>query len=116
MEYCKRTGVVPEPKPVTKKTKGPNQTEAAFKRWFCARYPDCRLLFESIKLRIDSSCWYTPDYFCPELSVVLEIKGAHIFEDSVIKFKAARAIHPYFHFEMWQLENGVWREIRKLSD
>jgi hypothetical protein len=111
VEYCKRTGVLPAPKPPVKKSRGPNQTEAAFGRWFASRYPDCRLLFESIKLRIDSTCWFLPDYFCPELTTFYEVKGSKIWDDAIVKFKACRVIHPWAKWEMWQWKNGIWTQI-----
>ena len=72
------------------------------------------LLYEGLKLQIDRSCWFLPDFWCPELMTFYETKGGHIYEDAVIKFKAARAIHSWARFEMWQKKLGVWRQIRKL--
>lgn len=122
LEHCKRTGVTAQPtrkSPVAGRTaprKGKNKTELAFENRFRFEHPSCSLLYEPFKLRIDGTCFYTPDYFSPELMIVYEVKGPHIFEDSVIKFKAARAIHKWLNFEMWQYRNGVWREIRKLPE
>lgn len=67
-----------------------------------------------MRLRIDATCWYLPDFWCPEMLTFFEVKGPHIYEDSVIKFKAVRAIHTWAHFEMWQRWLGSWRQIRKL--
>jgi hypothetical protein len=115
LEHCKRTGVVAIQKAIAK-ARGQTKTEEAFALRFAFEHPSCSLFYEAIKLRIDATCWYTPDYFSPELMTVYEVKGPHIFEDSVIKFKAARAIHKWLAFEMWQYRNGVWREIRKLPE
>ena len=90
-------------------------TEIRFESQFRQKYPKATVLYEAIKLRIDETCWYLPDFFVPEMMTFFEVKGPHIFEDSVIKFKAARAIYPSFHFEMWQWKDGIWKEIRKLS-
>lgn len=122
IEYCKKTGTVPEPprkSPVAGRTapgKGKNKTEEAFEMRFRFEHPQCSLLYEAVKLRIDGTCWYLPDFFAPELMTVYEVKGPHVYEDSVIKFKAARAIHGWLRFEMWQLCGGVWREIRRLPE
>lgn len=91
-----------------------NQTESEFELWFRFKHPSITMIFEPIKLRIDASCWYTPDFWCPEFLCFYEVKGPHIFEDAVIKFKAARALHPWARFEMWQRWLGEWRQIRKL--
>ena len=73
-----------------------------------------RLLYEPFKLQIDPTCFYTPDFFCPETNTVYEVKGPHIYEDSIIKFKAARFIYSHLIFRMFQKKRGVWREIRKI--
>jgi hypothetical protein len=111
LEFCRRNGTTPLPIIPAEGRKKKTNTEEAFAMWFHFRHPSCGLLYEPFKLRIDGTCWYTPDYFCPELLTVFEVKGSHIFEDSVIKFKAARAMHAYFHFEAWQLKDGTWRQI-----
>ena len=82
--------------------------------WFRHQHPSLTLVYEPVKLRIDDSCWYLPDFYCPELFTFYEIKGPHIYEDSVIKFKAARALHKWCKFQMWQRWLGSWRQIRKL--
>ena len=104
-------------KPVAGRTaprKGKTKVELEFEVWFKCEHPSMSLLYEVIKLRIDPTCWYLPDFFCPELVTFYETKGSHIYEDSVIKFKAARALHPWARWEMWQCLGGEWRQIRRL--
>ena len=72
------------------------------------------VLYEPLKLRIDDTCWYTPDFWIPEMITFFEVKGGHAWEDSIVKFKAARAIHTWAKFEMHQKKLGVWRQIRNL--
>ena len=116
--YCKRTGTVSASPPRSSPAapRGKNKTELEFELWFRYEHPSITLLYEVVKLQIDRSCWYLPDFFCPELSTFYETKGGHIYEDAVIKFKAARAIHSWARFEMWQKWQGSWRQIRKLPD
>lgn len=106
------TGTKPRrPKPVKGKTK----TEADFEARLKYDHPSLTVLYEPLKLKIDRTCSYTPDFFIPELLTFYEIKGPHIFEDSVIKFKAARVLHCWAKFEMWQKNRlGNWRQIREL--
>lgn len=117
--YCKRTGTIPAPggrRKIPAGPRGKNKTELEFELWFAREHPSMTLLYEAVKLQIDRSCWYLPDFFCPELSIFYEVKGPHIFEDSVIKFKAARALHGWAKFQMFQKWQGDWRQIRRLPD
>jgi hypothetical protein len=41
----------------------------------------------------------------------IEVKGGHIWEDSLVKFKAARARWYKFQFEMHQKKAGEWKRI-----
>jgi hypothetical protein len=119
-EFCEKHGTVPAPRRKksvagrTARRRGKNKTEFEFEAWFKYQHPSVSLLFEAIKLRIDETCWFLPDYWCPELSTFFEVKGPHIFEDAIVKFKAARALHTWCKFQMWQKWKGSWRQIRKL--
>lgn len=42
----------------------------------------------------------------------IEVKGKHIWGDSTVKFKAAKAHYPMFEFEMWQKKDGQWNRIQ----
>lgn len=120
--YLKRTGTIPAPqerrkKPVAGHTapkRGKTKTELEFELAFKREHPSMTLLYEAIKLRIDATCWYLPDYWCPELMTFYEVKGPYIYPDALIKFKAARAIHSWCRWEMWQCVKGNWRQIRAL--
>jgi hypothetical protein len=119
--YLKKTGTVPAPAPIRKRKKSPlprgkTKAEMDFELWFFHEHPSLTLLYEALKLQIDRSCWYLPDFFCPELSTFYEVKGPWIAEDSIIKFKAARAIHTWARFMMFQKHLEVWRQIRRLPD
>ena len=99
--------------------RGKNKTEADFEAWFKFQHPSLTILYEAIKLRIDETCSYCPDYWCPELMTFYEIKrskqsGGWQPEDGIIKFKACRAIHTWAKFRMYEKHYGEFREIRRL--
>jgi hypothetical protein len=91
-----------------------NATESDFKLLLLARFPDSTIRFEAYKLRIADRCWYCPDFSLLHLNGTLdffECKVRHIWEDSKIKFKAAREMYPQHHWEMWQRSKGLWAQI-----
>jgi hypothetical protein len=115
LEYLRRKDavvqeIVKSSKPSKAKGK-PNATEAEFLLQLKADYPQLDFLFEEVKLRIDDGCWYTPDYFCPEMATFYEVKGPHIWDDSKVKFKAARRIHAWARFQMHQKKDGTWKRL-----
>jgi hypothetical protein len=120
--YCKRTGTPSElaqPKGKAGRTaprKGKNKTELEFEKWYRHRHPSLSLVYEAIKLRIDLTCWYLPDFYCPEQQIFIEVKGPYIYPDALIKFKAARAIHTWAKFSMWQKKKGIWMEVYALEE
>jgi hypothetical protein len=91
-----------------------NLTESIFKRLLQERFPDCEIRFEAYKLRIGERCYYCPDFAVIHLSGLIdfyECKGAHIWEDSLIKCKAAKEMYQHHLFEMWQHKKGSWIQI-----
>lgn len=44
-----------------------------------------------------------------------EIKGKQIWEDSLIKFKMAMELYPYFYWYMWQWADNKWK-LKKTND
>jgi len=68
--------------------------------------------FEAINLRIGDKCFYAVDFLVMVKSGELEcheIKGGHITDDALVKFKAAAAFFP-FKFRMIMLIKGDWTE------
>ena len=130
-DYCKRTGQVSEfvkprgktlvevfagkpPGPTPRR--GKNKTETEFETWFKFQHPSLTILYEPIKLRIDRTCWYLPDFYVPEQQAFIEVKGPYLYPDALIKYKAARAIHAWAKFSMWQKKKGIWMEVYGLDD
>jgi hypothetical protein len=94
-----------------KKGHAKTQVESEFELHLKADWPQLTILYETVKLKIDDTCWYLPDFFIPELLTFFEVKGPQIWEDSKIKFKAARVLHGWACFQMHQKKNGVWTRL-----
>lgn len=99
--------------------KGMNKTEAAFalileaekRAGLWQRYER-----EGLTLRWPDGMTYTSDFvaFAPESGspmTFIETKGEFIEGDALVKFRAARAHWPEFHFKMMQLKKGSWEQI-----
>jgi len=67
--------------------------------------------FEGITLRW-ADMRYTPDFvvikFVPAPLNFIEVKGGHIWDRDIVRFKGARAYWPEFEFEMWQKRGTRW--------
>ncbi len=42
---------------------------------------------------------------------LIEVKGGHIWDRDIVRFKGARAYWPEFQFEMHQKKTGQWRRL-----
>lgn len=76
-----------------------------------------RYEYEGVTLRW-ADMKYTPDfivfphaYAMSSQIKLIEVKGAHIWDRDIVRFKGARAYWPEFTFEMWQKQKHGW--IRK---
>jgi hypothetical protein len=73
--------------------------------------------FEKIKLKISSlKCWYNVDFMVidkDDVVKMIEVKGGRIWEDSIVKFKAACELYPFIKFVMVQYKNKQWKTIRE---
>jgi hypothetical protein len=85
--------------------------EIAFEARLKADWPQMDILYEAVKVKIDDTCWFLPDYFIPQLLTFFEVKGNYIYPDALIKFKAARALHPWAVWQMHQSKGGVWTRL-----
>jgi hypothetical protein len=107
----------------TRTSKQPNKTEAEFGRILEAqkqRGEIIRYEYEGMTFRW-SGMRYTPDWIvvydaCDEYSGLwgfkaIEVKGGHIFDRDIVRFKGARALWPEIDFEMWQKKAGQWSRI-----
>lgn len=106
----------------------PNKTEAAYMAWLEVekrRGNQCVVdyQFEPLTLRwgqdpaTGDQMRYTPDFlvrrFVPSgKHVVVEIKGGHIFDRDLVRFKGCRAEWGWlFDFELWQKKGGEWKRL-----
>jgi hypothetical protein len=93
-----------------------NATESEFARILAAmraRGDIIRAEYEGLTLRW-SGMRYTPDFVVFGLSekiTLIEIKGAHIWDRDLVRFKGARAYWPEFDFEMHQKREGAWKRL-----
>lgn len=95
-----------------------NKTEAEFALMLEAQKRSGEILryeYEGITLRW-ADMRYTPDFVVfedsylhvkkPDSHIIklIEVKGGHIWDRDIVRFKGARAYWPEFAFEMWQLK------------
>ena len=103
----------------SKPADGLNKTERAYLSLLTARLRAGELVailgHESIKFRVgEHRCWYSPDFPVIGLDGVLEmheVKGGHVYEDSRVKFQAAKQQYPAFRWVWAQYIKGEWRII-----
>ncbi len=78
-------------------------------RWADMKYtPDFVVLYERNKLvRCTIEGEIISTMYCPTL---IEIKGGHIWDRDIVRFKGARAYWPEFQFEMHQKKKGSWTQ------
>lgn len=107
---------------VLRRRKRMNKTETAYSRILDAlksRGEIDAYSFEGISLRWggtekDTPMIYTPDFVVNERGKVrfIEIKGGHIFDRDIVRFKGCRAEWAWLgSFEMHQLKKGEWKQI-----
>ncbi len=78
-------------------------------KWGGLRYTPDYVVSKTIPIECES-CGKTHTRLQTYIRLI-EIKGGHIWEDSIVKFKAARARWPQFVFEMMQKKGGQWQRI-----
>lgn len=66
--------------------------------------------FEAVNFRLAKSLWYRPDFLVLTAGEIQfhEIKGPRVWEDGWVKFKQARELFPWAHWQYWQRIEGVW--------
>ncbi len=78
------------------------------------RWADMKYTPDFIAFDTTSSAWLSKDN--PEIKIIrgirlIEVKGGHIWDRDIVRFKGARAYWPEFQFEMWQKKQGQWRQL-----
>lgn len=74
---------------------------------------------QTITFRIGDDCRYTPDFIAYDSlhrTTAWEVKGPHVWEDSIVKLKAAATIYPWvaWHLCKWDKEQSKW-DIRRIG-
>lgn len=77
---------------------------------------DVRVMPMSLKWGLDEQMHYmtySPDFsYISDAGVTLvEVKGAHIRDRDIARFKGCRADWPGVNFVMWQWKNGSWQQL-----
>jgi hypothetical protein len=97
-----------------------NQTEERFSqlleedRWI---EPILSWQFEVRKLQLAPDMTFLPDFeVITEDSVThyIDVKGKHVWDDAIVKGKAAAVLYPVDHFYIAQLKAGEWH-VRQLG-
>lgn len=66
---------------------------------------------QAINLRVGvAKTWYRPDFFVADINTFFEVKGAHIWDDGLVKIKAAARQYPLFRWVLAQKIKGEWIE------
>jgi hypothetical protein len=100
----------------------PNKTELRFEQEILkpslpaeATYGFQRLTFllaPGLRYTPDWIAWQESDFSCEHgWLTCYEVKGAHVWEDSKIKFLTAREIFPWVEWRAYQWKNKTWSEI-----
>lgn len=77
---------------------------------------DVRVMPMSLKWGLDEQMHYmtySPDfsYISDAVVTLVEVKGAHIRDRDIARFKGCRADWPGVNFVMWQWKGGTWTQI-----
>lgn len=68
---------------------------------------------QSVTLKLGDDCRYTPDFPTMQNGKILfwEVKGKHVWEDSIIKIKTAASQFPFWTFYLCQRNpDGSWQD------
>lgn len=98
LESMKRKGVIDD-----------YEYEGMTLKWGGLRYTPDFVVTKTIPIECES-CGKTHTRLQTYVRLI-EVKGGHIWEDSIVKFKAARARWVTFQFEMHQKKAGQWQRI-----
>lgn len=98
------------------KTRQPNHTEQRYLDILEARKKRGEIdsyRYEGMSLRWGDGMRYTPDavVFCGKEITLIEVKGPHIHQKDLIRFKGCKAEWPEFHFEIWQEVKREWKRV-----
>jgi hypothetical protein len=122
-DICGQTGrpegvtAAPAPRPTTIASASPedrlNKTERAYLAFTRAAHPErVDIGIQNVRVQIGFNCRFTPDltWWEGEQFVLCDVKGAHAWEDSRIKIKAAAHQYPRWRWIIAHKDGAGWRE------
>jgi hypothetical protein len=94
----------------SKSESGLNQTETHYLEWLRG-LGDLWIGIQCIRLNLSYRCDYTPDFWALNQSGLraIDVKGRHIWEDSIIKMKLAARLFPFVRFIKAEKDGLVWK-------
>jgi hypothetical protein len=90
-----------------------NKTEKAYLAYTKAAHPErVDIGIQNVRVQIGFNCRFTPDltWWEGEQFVLCDVKGAHAWEDSRIKIKAAAHQYPRWRWIIAHKDGAGWRE------
>lgn len=72
---------------------------------------------QAMTFLIGPGCRYTPDFCILENDgtfTLVDVKGGHTWEDSVVKLKTAADKFPFFRWQMVEKRGEAWNTVRSL--
>jgi hypothetical protein len=112
-----RTEKLPVLPKVPRKQRSMNKTEGSFAWQLEAQVREGEITayrYEALKFRMADHTFYTPDFMVIHNDgslELIEVKGPHIREDAMIKFKVAREMFPWFKWSLMQKEREGWIKL-----
>lgn len=102
-----------------RRAKQPNKTELEYARHYLEprlrRGEIVSYVWEAVRVKLADGCTYSIDWFVtlPDRThEAHEVKGAHSWDDAVVKFKVARAQFPFWTFYWARKRKGNWQVVK----
>ena len=95
--------------------KGPNKTESEYGMILKAEFPQCPVIFEGLKLRLETGAVYSPDWIVKRATgeiLCVEVKNAGYkfasYGRSKLAYEYAKKEWPMFEFVWAEKSKGQW--------
>lgn len=89
-----------------------NQLETEYLSWLRAQGDDW-IGIMSITLKLGHDCRLTPDFWAFDASGLraIDVKGKHVWEDSLIKYRVAARAFPWIRFVLVKKDGAIWKHV-----
>lgn len=89
-----------------------NKLETAYLAWLRALGADW-IGIQCITLKLAHDCRYTPDFWAFDQAGLraIDVKGPHVWEDSLIKLRVAARMFPWIRFVIAKKNRAVWTHV-----